>query len=145
MSDLSRYLRRFRRMVAPPGRPGLRAVPSDGPKDTSAELASIIREIDEIAAEAEAIRDEAERSANERQAAARDDAEAVIEKASQQAEVARAGAAAERAEASEQEIASLESDAKAEVDRIAAVSEERMARLVDQIVERVLALDVTEG
>ncbi|HZD52241.1 MAG TPA: hypothetical protein VE175_04290, partial [Woeseiaceae bacterium] len=57
MADLNRYLRRFWRLVAPPGRPGPVAVPVDRAASVADELGVVFERIDAAEEEADRIRE----------------------------------------------------------------------------------------
>jgi NACalpha-BTF3-like transcription factor len=128
-------------MVAPPGRPGRRAVPIEGPRDVEEELAPILEGIDQIADEADRIRQDARQRAGARDIKAREESEAILEEARQRAAAARAEAAADRTRLSEEEIALVEAQARAETEMISQAAADRLPRLVERVVEQVFSLE----
>lgn len=94
MADLARYLRRFRRLVSPPGRPGPGGVPRERGRELADELAEVFAAIDAIADEADRIRQEGEEAARQRREGAEQEVERILAAADDEAEQARADAAA---------------------------------------------------
>ena len=101
------FLRRFRRVAAPPGRAASVTIPVDRLAERSAELAGVLTAMDEIDTEIDRVehagRAEATRVREEGRAAA----ERILAEAAIRAEVARSQAAADRRRIREEEIAAM--------------------------------------
>jgi hypothetical protein len=132
---LPRFLRRFQKLVAPPGRPASAlGVPASG-EDLAAELAPLLAALDRADGEAAAMRTAAQDEAGRRRQRAAREAAAVIERARGTAEAERRRAVlAGRGEIAAREGAEREAAAR-EIARIEAVREER----IDELLAEVLA------
>jgi hypothetical protein len=130
-----RLLRRFQKLVAPPGRPAAAlGVPASG-EDLAAELAPLLATLDRADVEAAAIRRAAAEEAAERRERGTREAAAMIERARSAAEAERArAAAAGRSEVAARAAGEREATAR-EILRIEAVREER----IDELLAAVMA------
>lgn len=130
-----RFLDRFRRLLAPAGRPSeALGVPASG-ADLEAELAPLLPELDRIDEEAQAIRAEARERVQRRGERASHDAAAILASARGDADAERTrSAAAARARTRERGEAAG-SEAAREVERIHAVQDERVEQLVSEVLE----------
>ncbi len=138
--DPTRSLRRFRRLVSPPGRAAPAAVPVDRDATLAQELAAVLSAVDEVDREVTRIREEAD----ERAQRVRDDADAeaarLLDEASETADRERADAGAARTREIEDELADLEARTDAEVAAVRATAANHHDDVVAQLVRR--ALDV---
>jgi vacuolar-type H+-ATPase subunit H len=136
MISLQELLRRFRRAWAPPGPALTRVAP---PVDVTArlreEIGPLLARIAECQERAGAIEKEAEEKAKEALEAASREATGKIQDAEKRASSVRAEAAAKEQEAVSREIQSALDSARKEVQRIEALSQERLPQLVEQIVD----------
>jgi hypothetical protein len=125
------FLDRFRRHLAPPGRPGEAVgVPASG-QEVGGELEPLLTQLDAVAVEAQEIERGAIRQADERRAQAQ--AQAILEHARQRAEEERAKAVLEqRAELQRERIKLHEASAR-EVKRIRAARADRVPELVSEV------------
>jgi hypothetical protein len=134
VAALPRLLRRFQRLLTPPGRPASAlGVPASG-ESLEGELQPLLTTLDEIDGEARAIVARAEDEAARRREAAAREAAAIVERArgSAAAEYERAVAAA-RAQRADR--AGAQAQADREVERIRSLSDERVGRLVSEVIE----------
>jgi hypothetical protein len=131
-------LKRFRRILAPPGRPAeALGVPAAG-ADLEGELVPVLAGLDPIGAEASAIEEQArERADRAREDAARD-AAGIVARARARADAERARATSKVEEEAERAAAVIQVDAAHEVERIAAVRDERVAVLVSEVIACVM-------
>jgi hypothetical protein len=127
------FLDRFRRHLAPPGRPGEAVgVPASG-QEVGGELEPLLAQLDAVAVEAQAIERGAIGHAEERRAQAQAQAQAILEHARQRAEEERAKAVLEqRAELQRERIKLHEASAR-EVKRIRAARADRVPELVSEV------------
>jgi vacuolar-type H+-ATPase subunit H len=135
MPDLSRFLRRFRRLVSPPGRPGPIAVPADRSAELSSELEAVFRAIDGIQEEAERIRKQSEDEARKKKEEAEEEAGRILSEAGDRAEQARAEEASRHREDIEQETRRALDEASKEAEQIRG----RVDQKLDSVAERVVA------
>ena len=135
MAALPRLLRRFRKLVAPPGRPASAlGIPASG-DDLEAELAPLLAGLERVEDEARDIRARAREEADRRRDRAVREAATIVERARATADVERARAAsAARAEADAGAATARETAAR-EVARIRALREERLDELVPEVIE----------
>ena len=128
------FLDRFRRLVAPPGRPSEAVgVPSSG-DDLVVELGPLLEQLDAIGAETGRIVDEAREEAGRRRERGLLESEAIVQEARASADVERARAAARvRAGVDGGARQALATDA--ELARLAEAREERLAGLVAEVLE----------
>lgn len=145
MADLSRYLRRFRRLVSPPGRAAPGAVPSDRRAELSDELAEVFAAIDEIEQEAERIRGEGEEEAERRRDEADEHVERILNSAREETEELRAEEAANRRQEIEDTIEEIRGDAEREAEAARGRSQDRIGDLADRVVDLVVSIDVEEA
>jgi ElaB/YqjD/DUF883 family membrane-anchored ribosome-binding protein len=120
------FLDRFRRLLAPPGRPGeALGVPAAG-DDLHGELEPLFEQLDTVDAIAQA---------RERHAQAQAQVDAILEQARRRAEEERARAAHEqRAEVARRTVEMHEASRR-EAERIGTVREDRVAELVSEVLE----------
>jgi multidrug efflux pump subunit AcrA (membrane-fusion protein) len=131
---LPSLLQRFRRIVAPPGRPGEAVgVPASG-TELEGELEPVLERLDDIDAEASEMEAQASAEAQHRREDAARRAAAILAEARVAAEAERARAASELRTAAERSAAGTRVDAAREVERIESVREERVARLAGEVV-----------
>lgn len=135
MPDLSRFLRRFRRLVSPPGRPGPIAVPADRSAELSGELEAVFRAIDEVQQEAERIRKQSEDEARKKKDEAEEEARRILSEAGDRVEQARAEEASRHREDIEQETRKALDEASKEARGI----RDRVDEKLDSMVERMIA------
>ena len=96
MPRFPRFLDRFRRLIAPPGRPSEAVgVPASG-DDLEGELRPLLERLETIGAEADRVVMEARDVADRRRERARADAHAIVQEAAEGAEAERARAASRR-------------------------------------------------
>jgi len=123
-------LDRFRRLLAPPGRPtAALGVPAAG-DDVVAELAPLLGELDAIGAQADRIEEEGLRAAQLRRENAIREAAVILEDARGRADAEHARAAAQRGDPAPQEAVA----ARDEAQRIGAGAQGRVAELVDEVI-----------
>ncbi len=136
---LSDILRRFRPAVAP-GPAGPAGVPADRVAEAAAELAVVFDALASTTAEVRARREEAAEDAERlrRQAAA--EASGIVADARGRREAMRAEAASARLTALDADRAALETEARAEADRVRGVAEERLPGLVERVLAQVRAV-----
>lgn len=137
MAELDRYLRRFRRMVSPPGRPGPAAVPADRAAELASELAPLFASIDDIDAEAGRILRDADEEIERIEDESRGHAQEILSRAREQSAVARAEAIAKQRDEAEKEIHRAHEEAAREADRIRRVGRDRIPDLVDEVIARI--------
>ena len=145
VADLSRYLRRFRRLVSPPGRAAPGAVPSDRRAELADELAELFAAIDEVQQEAERIRGEGEEEAERRREEADEQVERILSSAREETEELRADEAARRRQEIEDTIEEIRGDAEREAEAARARSQDRIGALADRVVDLVASVDGGEG
>ena len=143
MADLGSYLRRFRRLMSPPGRPGPMAVPSDRVADTTDELAELLAAVDVIDQEARATLADAHDRAQRRREQGRLEADRIRREAQQQAEEERAAAAADQRSQLEDELQGLADAATHEAEEVRQAAADRLDDLAAEVAARVLAADPT--
>lgn len=137
MPDIDRYLRRFRRMVSPPGRPGPTAVPADRETELATELAPLFASIDDIDAEAARIGEDADVEVEEIEGESRERSQEILSRGREQAAVARADAIAGQRREANEDIRHLSEDAQQEAERIRRVGSSRIPGLVEEILARI--------
>lgn len=138
MLNFQELLRRFRPLVAPPGRAGLATVPVDRTADRMAELADVFAAIDAIDDEAERVEDDTRQRASQVEAAAGLAATRLTSSARERAAGERAAAYTERRELHEDTIRLQLETATEEAHRIERASRERMVALLDDVLRCVL-------
>ena len=134
MPDLGRYLRHFRRLVSPPGRPGPIGVPADHLAELSEELEAVFRAVDAIQEEADRIRKDSESEARKKQEEAEDEAGRIVADARDRAEQVRAEEAARQRR-------DIEKDAQTALDQAEQQAEETRKRAnekLDSMVELIV-------
>jgi hypothetical protein len=128
-------LDRFRRLLAPPGRPAeALGVPAAG-DDVEAELGPLLEDLDTIAAEASRIEEEARLEAERRRQHGIGEAAAILEDARGRADAERARAASRQEDDADQGAVAAHSEARREAERIRAAVEGRLAQAVAEVVE----------
>lgn len=139
MRPLDDLLRRFRPIVAPPGRAGAGAVPVDRASDLLAEIAGVLAAVDLIEDDAERIEATSRTEAEARLEHGRAAAAQVIAATRDQAPHERTAAYGERYRAGEARIQRELEGAEREAQRIRGVARTRTQQLADAIVERIVA------
>jgi len=135
-STLSQILRRFRPAVAP-GPAGPAGVPADRGAEAEAELAAVFAALEPSVADARRVREEARADAGRRRRHGLEEAERIVAEARNRLDAVRAEAASAQLAALDAERATLEGNARAEVDRVERLAEARVPDLVAQVVARV--------
>lgn len=138
MPDLDRFLRRFRRLVAPPGRPRPAGVPVDREAALSDELAEVFAAIDAIQEDAEAIRKEGKEKAEELRSRAEEEARRVISEGEDQADEVRAEEAARHRERLQEEVQKALALARSDAEEVRERANERVDELAGRVVDLVL-------
>jgi hypothetical protein len=135
------FLDRFRRLLAPPGRPGeALGVPASG-DDLSGELEPLFGQLDAVGEQAREIERQALELAQQRRAQAQAQAAAILDQARGRADEERTRAAlAQRAEV-ERRTVEMHAASRREVERIQITSADRIARLVSEVLECVRRSD----
>jgi hypothetical protein len=129
------FLDRFRRLVAPPGRPSEAVgVPASG-EDLEAELAPLLADVDNIDAQAERIDADAHSAAAHIREQAEREAAAILEAAAGSADAERVRAAAERGAQAQRDVALVREQSRAEAARIRGRRDEAVAELVAEVLE----------
>jgi hypothetical protein len=131
------FLDRFRRLLAPPGRPGeALGVPAAG-DDLRGELEPLFEQLDTVDAQAQEIERDAIAQAREAHAQAQAQAQvgAILEQAHHRAEEERARAAHEQRAEVQRRTVEMHEAARREAERIGAVREDRVAELVSEVLE----------
>jgi vacuolar-type H+-ATPase subunit H len=142
MATLSWYLRRFQRLVAPPGRPariGVAPTPQTGPPR---ELDDVLDAVDAIRREADRIRDDAAAEAERVRADAADRADRVLAQAQRQAAAQRDEVAALHRSRIDDGIAAALAAADDEASEIRARATGRVDELAERIVRDILRADL---
>jgi hypothetical protein len=130
-----RFLDRFRRLHAPPGRPSdAIGVPASG-EDVAAELAPVLSRLAEVEAQARAIEDEGRERARVLREQAERECAAILERARTEADAERGRAAAARRAAAVANAEVAHAEARREVERLRALRD----AAVDELVAEVLA------
>jgi vacuolar-type H+-ATPase subunit H len=145
MSDLSWYLRRFRRLVAPPGRPGPAGATTDAHADQRAELAELFVLIDDIERQAQGILEDADEQARRRSRDADEEAQRIVADADAGLDQARADAAARHRRHIEGEIVDIRAEAAAEAEDLRGRAQHNLDALTERIVRRILHGQGTGG
>jgi hypothetical protein len=128
-------LQRFRRVLAPPGRPAEAVgVPSAG-DELEGELGPVLERLDPVGEQASEIEAEAHEQALLRHEAAVREAAAILAEAQEHADGERARAAAHESTAAAGRMAAVRAESQREAERIAALREQRVAQLVDEVME----------
>ena len=135
------FLRRFGRDLAPPGRPAEAVgVPSSG-DELEGELGPVLEQLDPVGEQASEIEAAAREQARHRHDDAMREAAAILAEAQVRGDGERARAAAgQRAEAASR-MDAARAASEHEVERIRMVRDERVERLVDEVVECVRRSD----
>ena len=135
MPSFPSFLDRFRRLLAPPGRPGEALGVPAASDDLHGELEPLFEQLDTVDAQAEEIERDAIAQARERHAQAQAQVDAILEQARRRAEEERARAAHEqRAEVARRTVEMHEASRR-EAERIGTVREDRVAELVSEVLE----------
>lgn len=138
VSTLTNSLRRFRRAVSPPGRPGRAAVPADRSATLADELAEVFAAIDALADESERIRRDAEDAAAARREQGAREADRILQRAREDAAEDRARAAADRRASIDADIHATLAAGAREAAQIRARARDRAGQLADRITRRLL-------
>lgn len=145
MSDLSWYLRRFRRLVAPPGRPAAAASPTEegaGPHDELAELFGLI---DDIEREARRISEQAREEAQHRRSDGDERARRILAEANADLEQVRADEAARHRRHIEGEVGDIRAAAAKQAADLGDRARRRLDELADRVVQRIVDGPGTAG
>lgn len=135
MPSFPSFLDRFRRLLAPPGRPGeALGVPAAG-DDLRGELEPLFEQLDTVDAQAEEIERDAISQAQERHTQAQAQVGAILEQARHRAEEERARAAHKQRAEVQRRTVEMHEAARREAERIGAVREDRVAELVSEVLE----------
>jgi cell division septum initiation protein DivIVA len=129
------FLDRFRRLLAPPGRPSeVLGVPASG-DELELELRPLLGQLETVEGEAARIAEEAGERAERVREEARRKAEAILEEARERADAERARAAVDHHRVGRQNGEAARARARGEAELIQAQSEERIADLVAEVLE----------
>lgn len=135
MPAISSFLDRFRRLLAPPGRPGeALGVPASG-DDLSGELEPLFGELDAVDEQAREIELQSLDRAQQRRAQAQTQAAAILEQARGVAEQERARAALDQRAEVERRTVEMHETSTREAERIRAASADRVPELVSEVLE----------
>ncbi|MGZ6709695.1 MAG: hypothetical protein ACXVFN_22485 [Solirubrobacteraceae bacterium] len=135
MAHMPSFLQRFGRVLAPPGRPAEAVgVPASG-DELEGELGPVLEQLDPVGAQASEIEAEAQERARLRHDAAVREAAAILAEARERADGERARGAAEQRASAAATMQAARSQAAREVERIAAMREQRVVQLVDEVME----------
>jgi hypothetical protein len=135
MPAFASFLDRFRRLLAPPGRPGeALGVPASG-DDLSGELEPLFGQLDAVDEQAREIERQALEQAQQRRAGAQAQAAAILEQARGRAEQERARAALEQRAEVERRTVEMHEASRREAERIRVGSADRVAELVSEVLE----------
>jgi F0F1-type ATP synthase membrane subunit b/b' len=127
------FLDRFRRLLAPPGRPGeALGVPASS-QDLSGELEPLFEQLDAVDVQAQEIERTAIGQAEERRAHAQAQATAILEQARRRADEERAHAALEQRTEVERQTIKMHEASRREVERIRAACGDRVPELVSEV------------
>jgi hypothetical protein len=129
------FLQRFRRIIAPPGPPvDAVGVPASG-EELEGELGPLLDQLDAVDADASEIEAQAREQAARRRDEAAREAAAILAEAQVRADAVHARAASERRMAAQPRITAASTEAESQARRIAAVREQRIERLVGEVLE----------
>jgi DNA anti-recombination protein RmuC len=129
------FLDRFRRLIAPPGRPGeALGVPASG-EDLHGELGPVFEQLDAVASQAREIEREAAAEVEQRRTRAHEQATAILERARGHAEEERTRAELEQREEVKRRAAELQEESGREAQRIRAASADRVPELLSEVLE----------
>lgn len=135
MPRVPSFLQRFRRVLAPPGRPAEAVgVPASG-QELEGELGPVLEQLDSAGAQAAEIEARAHEQAGSRRDQAARDAAAILAEAQVRADGERARAAAHQQATAAARKRTTRADAERESERIAAMRQERVEQLVDEVLE----------
>ncbi|MGZ4307299.1 MAG: hypothetical protein ACXVSL_20800 [Solirubrobacteraceae bacterium] len=135
MPEFPSFLARFRRLLAPPGRPAeALGVPASG-LDLEGELVPLLGALDAVGEQGDQVRRQARESARHRREEAANEAAAVIEQARRRADDARVEAASEQQSEADRHGAAARAAAQHEAELIRARGEERIASLLAEVLE----------
>ena len=129
------FLQRFRRVLAPPGRPAEAVgVPASG-QELEGELGPVLEQLDSVGAQAAEIEARAHEQAGSRRDQAVREAAAILTEAQVRADGERARAAAQQQAAATARMQATRADAARESERIAAMRAERVEQLAAEVLE----------
>jgi hypothetical protein len=129
------FLQRFRRVLAPPGRPAEAVgVPASG-QELEGELGPVLEQLDSVGAQAAEIEACAHEQAGNRRDQAAQDAAAIVAEAQVRGDGERARAAAHQQAAAAARTQATRVDAERESERIAAMRTERVEQIIDEVLE----------
>ena len=137
-TTLSQILRRFRPAVAP-GPAGPAAVPADRVAEVEAELAGVFAALEPAVTAAREVRERAGGDADRRRQQGVEEAERIVAAARARLDAVRAEAASAGLSALDAERAALDADARAEVERVRQVADERLGGLLSEVLAEVWA------
>jgi len=138
MPDLDRFLRRFRRLVAPPGRPRPAGVPLDREAALSDELAEVFAAIDAIQKEAEAIGKEGRKKAEALRSEAEEEVRRVISDGEDQADRVRAEEAARHRGRLREDVQKTLARALGDAEEVRKRADDRLDEFAGRVVDLVL-------
>jgi flagellar biosynthesis/type III secretory pathway protein FliH len=141
MADLDRYLRRFRRLVSPPGRPATAGAPSDREVGLRDELGDVFAAIDAVAREAEQLREDARHRAAQRRGEATDRAARIVADARDDADRERSEAAAAWRTRVERDLTVVEQEAVGQAADVRSRTDERLDDVAARVVDRLLSCE----
>jgi hypothetical protein len=135
------FLDRFRRLLAPPGRPGeALGVPASG-DDLSGELESLFGRLDAVGEQAGEIEGQALELAQQRRAEAQAQAAAILDQARGRADEERARATLEQRAEVERRTVEMHASSRREVVRIGLAAADGVPKLVAEVLECVRRSD----
>ncbi|MGZ4279652.1 MAG: hypothetical protein ACXVVU_23640 [Solirubrobacteraceae bacterium] len=141
MPRVPSFLQRFRRVLAPPGRPAEAVgVPASG-DELEGELGPVLDQLDPVGEQASEIEAAAREQARHRHDDAMREAAAILAEAQVRGDGERARAAAGQRAAAASRMDAARAASEHEVERIRMVRDERVERLVDEVVECVRRSD----
>jgi hypothetical protein len=137
VADLARFLRRFRRVASPPGRPGPGAVPADREARRAHELEAVLAAIDAVDREAREILAAADAEALRVKRESEVTARRLVEEAKDGAAAVRAAASARRRGDVDHLVATARSDGQAQAEEVAQQARARREDVAARLAERV--------
>lgn len=145
MVELSHYLRRFRRLVSPPGRQSPPARPADRRSALRDELSEVLQAIDHLEHESAHVREQAEQRARRRREEAEEEAERIRSRAEVELDDIQAEEAADRRRDIENEIERARAAGDERAEQIRGRAGPRVEGLAERIVQRILVDDDGEA
>jgi vacuolar-type H+-ATPase subunit H len=127
------FLDRFRRLIAPPGRPGeALGVPASG-EDLHGELGPLFEQLNAVASQVHEIEREAAAEVEQRRARAHEQATAILERARGHAEEERTRAELEQQDEVKKQAVALQEESSREAQRIRDASADRVPELLSEV------------